>query len=60
MTLQNVIDGLQGDRHRALGYLLRDYRGRVCNGKKLERTGNKIPRWQVVEVKEIIKSKAQQ
>jgi hypothetical protein len=50
-TLQNIINGLQySDRHRALGCLLRDNRGRVCDAKKLERTGRKKPQWQVVEV----------
>jgi hypothetical protein len=48
-TLKTLIAELpKGDRHRALGCLLRDYRGWVLDGRKFDHTDHKIPKWQLV------------
>jgi hypothetical protein len=49
-TLKAVLDDLPGDKKKALGNLLRDFRGRVLDGRKLERTEQKRPKWHVVRI----------
>jgi putative DNA primase/helicase len=49
-ALAELLDDLPGNRNRALGTLLRDFRGRVLHGRKLERTNRKQPKWRVVPV----------
>ncbi|MCX5682068.1 MAG: hypothetical protein NT049_00050, partial [Planctomycetota bacterium] len=49
-TLAALLTELPGDCNRSLGYLLRDCRGRVSGGRKLDRTDHKIPRWQLVTI----------
>lgn len=50
-TLSALLNELPGNDHnRALGYLLREYKGRVLGGRRFERTDHKIPRWQLVEI----------
>lgn len=51
--LKAFLDGLPSDKNgkkTALGNLLRDYRGRVLDGRRLERTDNKRPKWRVVNL----------
>jgi hypothetical protein len=51
--LKTVLDDLPGDKitkKMALGNLLRDYRGRPLDGRKLDRTDNKRPKWRVVNL----------
>jgi len=51
--LKAFLDGLPADKHgkkTALGNLLRDYRGRVLDGRRLERTDKKRPKWRVVDL----------
>lgn len=49
--LTALLNELAADDHNgALGYLLRGYKGRVCGGRRFERTDHKIPRWRLVEV----------
>jgi hypothetical protein len=51
--LKAFLDGLPGDKSgkkTALGNLLRDYRGRVLDRRRLERTDNKRPKWRVVNL----------
>jgi hypothetical protein len=51
--LKALLDDLPGDKNskkRALGNLLRDYRGRVLDRRKLDRTDNKRPKWRVVNM----------
>lgn len=49
-TLKALAADLHGDRHRALGLLLRDNRGRVLGGRKFHRTDNKIPKWELATI----------
>jgi hypothetical protein len=52
-TLKAVLDSLPGDKEKkkkALGNLLRDYRGRPLDRRKLERTDRKRPKWRVVNI----------
>lgn len=52
-VLKALLDDLPGDKNgkkTALGNLLRDYRGRVLDGRKLDRTDNKRPKWRVVNL----------
>ncbi len=49
--LHALLEDLPRNKHGkkgALGNLLRDYRGRVLDGRKLDRTDQKRPKWQVV------------
>lgn len=51
--LTALLDDLPGEKNgkkTALGNLLRDYRGRVLDGRKLDRTHNKRPKWRVVNL----------
>lgn len=51
--LKAFLDGLPGDKNgkkTALGNLLRDYRGRALDRRKLERTDRKRPKWRVVSL----------
>lgn len=47
-TIRAVIGELDGDKRKALGYMLRSARGRVLDGRKFEKTTHDIPRWKVV------------
>ncbi len=49
-TLKALVADLPGDRPRALGRLLRDYRGRVLGGRKFDRSDGKIPKWNLASV----------
>ena len=49
-ALKVLLADLPGDKRKALGNLLRDSRGRVLDGRKLERTDHKRPKWRVVGV----------
>jgi hypothetical protein len=42
--------GNNNGKKTALGNLLRDYRGQVLDGRKLDRTDNKRPKWRVVNL----------
>ena len=47
--LQAVLEDLPGnDKRKALGNLLRDYRGRVLDGRKFEHTEGRPAKWQLV------------
>lgn len=47
--LREVLDDMSGSKHK-LGLLLRGYRGRVLDGRKFERSNEKIPKWSLVTV----------
>jgi hypothetical protein len=49
-TLKALLTELPGPRSQVLGNLLRDYRSRVLDGRKLDRTNSKTPRWQLVTI----------
>jgi hypothetical protein len=52
-ALKAWLDELSGDKNskkKALGNLLRDYRNRVLDGRKFDRTDNKRPKWRVVRL----------
>ena len=49
-TLKALLADLDGDKHKALGRILRDYRGRVLGGRKFDRTKGKIPKWELVAI----------
>ena len=49
-TLKVLLTEFPGPRSQVLGNLLRDHRGRVLDGQKLERTNSKTPRWQLVTI----------
>lgn len=51
-TLREVVREIPGDTARALGNMLKHFRGRVVGGRKFERTSHKIPKWQVVEAQQ--------
>lgn len=53
-VLKAVLADLNDDRHRTLGRMLRDYRGRVLDGKKFDRTDNKVPKWRVASVAQAV------
>ena len=47
-TLTALMAEIDGDKHRAIGRMLRDYRGRVLGGRKFDRTDGKIPKWELL------------
>ena len=49
-TIYDFVTTLKGEPKRALGNLLKQYRGRVLGGKCFERTDSKTPQWFVAEV----------
>jgi hypothetical protein len=48
VTLRTAIAELKGDPQKAISYLLRDARGRVVGGKRLDRTDSRPCKWMVV------------
>ena len=49
-TLKILLAESPGHPNKVLGNLLRDYRGRVLDGRKLEHTDAKTPKWQLVAI----------
>ncbi|NQU22680.1 MAG: bifunctional DNA primase/polymerase [Candidatus Nealsonbacteria bacterium] len=49
-TLLEILDSLSGNPNHALGNLLRNSRGRVVGGRKLERSNTTRPMWRVIAV----------
>jgi hypothetical protein len=47
-TLKQLLAEIPGDRSRALGTLLRDWRGRVLSGRKFDKPNRKVSKWQLM------------